>query len=143
MSTSRNHIDIVEHLIKSGADINSGNQHPLVWNKSIQNPEEIPWLDLIEKRIKKYEGRIRKEDWTKIMVGDVINFNSGTKTVKTIVTELRYYPDFKEAFCDLGQELVPISEITPDEVAKLYSQYFSSEFIKEYGVVAVGVKVID
>lgn len=57
---------------------------------------------------KKYEGRLATKviEWN-LKPGSVINFYSSDKEVKCIVTELRYFKDFGEAFNTLGYSLMP------------------------------------
>jgi ASC-1-like (ASCH) protein len=106
-----------------------------VWEKSIQQP----WLNLIQSGIKKYEGRVYRDDWAKLQIGDTIIFHCNKLEVKTVVNELRRYTDFCAAFIDLGQLLVPGVGVTIYEVEQLYYQYFTKADIKKYGVVAVGL----
>ena len=116
----------------------------MVIKKFIQNTAEYPWLDWIEVGKKKYEGRLCKEDWSKLKVGAKIVFSvkdSNRAPVTVNVTELKYYDDFGLAFDDLGQELIPISGITREKVIELYSEFFSDDDVKKYKVVAVGVAV--
>ena len=49
-----------------------------IWYKDIQNSPE-PWLDWIESEIKKYEGRIYRNDWVNISVDNTIVFPCGEK----------------------------------------------------------------
>ena len=109
---------------------------------SIQNPQNTPWLDWIETGVKKYEGRLNKGIFAKLHVGDIVIWYDriSGKEVKTEITELRYYVTFTDAFNKLGKNLVPIPNITPELVEKLYAQYFTKEDIEKYGVLTIGVK---
>jgi ASC-1-like (ASCH) protein len=110
-----------------------------IWNVTIQNPNETPWLNWIESGIKTYEGRLRKGVWTQMKIGDTIIFECNKK-VETVITDLKYFDDFKKAHDTLKNNLVPIENCTTDQVEKLYLQYFSKDDIKKYGVIAIGVK---
>lgn len=127
---------IVVSLIKA---MNRGTK---LFYRQISNPAETPWLDWIESGIKTYEGRLNKEIWSKLRVGDHIVFQTvdETKEVEIIVTELRYYKDFGEAFNELGSKLVPIKDANVDDVKKLYNQFFTDDDVAKYGVVAVGIR---
>lgn len=120
--------------------------------KKLNNYLPTPWLDWIEQGLKKYDGRLNRGSWKNIEVGDVIvwsdvgrnessNPNKG-KIVETKVTKLKYYPNFVEAFRDLGQKMVPIKNITEEEVTAIYLKFFKKNDIKKYGAVAIGLKVI-
>lgn len=113
-----------------------------IWYKSIQNPPATPWLDWIESGVKKYEGRVNREDWMKMKIGDLIIFSCGSKIIKTVITNLIYFDNFQSAFRQLGQYLVPIPNISEIQVGDLYSDYFDDNCIKMHGVVAVGLEVI-
>lgn len=111
--------------------------------KSLQNEKPYTWLNWIETGIKKYEGRLNKGEWSKMKIGDIITFyDKNNKTLKITITELKYYHSFGEAFNDLGKDLVPIDNISTDEVVKIYSEFYSDKEINEFGVVAVGVSPI-
>jgi len=55
---------------------------------------------------------------------------------------LKYYDTFSDAFADLKNELVPIDNISANAVEQLYSQYFTTNDIKKFGVIAIGVMPI-
>lgn len=110
---------------------------------NIQNPINTPWLDWIDVGLKKYEGRLNREKWALMQVGDLIEFvDQNGKRVLTYITNLKYYRDFVKAYDDLGSLLVPKENITSIEVAELYSKYFADSDIQKYGVVAIGVEKV-
>lgn len=114
----------------------------------LQNKPNTPWLDWIASGKKKYEGRLNRGIFKKIKIGDIVVWYDkfSGKTIKTKITELKYYDDFGEAFEDLGEELIPIKDATVDTVKKLYSKYFSEDDIKAIKVnpvVAIGVEPIE
>lgn len=117
------------------------------WHKNISNPVDTPWLDWIENGIKIYEGRLNKGDWSNMKIGDVIVFSSNDQNIeKTIAVEIvniKKYDTFGDAFRKHGCQLVPISDISSFAVDKLYSQYFSDEDVKRYGVLVFKIHVID
>ena len=116
-----------------------------IYRINIQNPPESPWLTWIKEGTKEYEGRVPRENtkWTKMKIGDIIIFESPSgEVVETIITDIIKFKDFKEAYETLGQKLVPIKNITSDKVANLYRQYFSDEIVKQFGVIAIAIKVI-
>lgn len=113
--------------------------------RSIQNPKNTPWLDWIIQGIKTYEGRLNKGEFSNLNINDIIFFvdKKTNKQIKTIVTNLKYYDNFEDAFNNLGEKLVPVKNITSSEVKKLYSRYFTDDDIQKYGVVAIGISVIE
>jgi ASC-1-like (ASCH) protein len=140
MSFNKTHIDFIIKLTNHYDRMIGGNE---TYHKSIDNSPNTPWLDLIEQGIKKFEGRVNVGDWKKMKIGDIIIFfdRSTNKRVKTIVTEFRYFPDFGAAFKELGQQFIPIKDITVEGVNKLSWKYYSEDHIKKNGMVAVGIKL--
>ncbi|XWV26923.1 isomerase [Tupanvirus soda lake] len=115
-----------------------------VWEKSIQNPSKTPWADWIINGNKIWEGRLCRDDWMNVCVDDIIIFKyDDNKKLKVVVTELKHFADFGEAFRQLGIDLVPIDGISVEQVESLYMQFYSKEDTMRYGVVAVGVKPLD
>lgn len=109
--------------------------------KSLQNPPESPWFDWIAAGVKKYEGRLVKDDWATLEVGDLIMFVSPDGRELTCkVISLPKFTTFVEAFEKLGAELVPVPGADSVKVAQLYGQYYSAEQQAQYGVVAVQVE---
>lgn len=108
--------------------------------KSLQNPPESPWFDWIAAGVKKYEGRLLKDDWATLQVDDLITFVSPDGRELTCkVVSLPRFSSFVEAFERLGAELVPVPGANSAKVASLYGQYYSEEQQSQYGVVAVQV----
>lgn len=112
-----------------------------VFRISISNRKDAPWLNLIQKGKKRYEGRLRKGIWNEMKVGDSIIFYNDNQEVATTIVSLTEYDDFEEAFHELGEAFIPIKGITEKEVNELISRYYSDDMIRKYGVVAVGIKV--
>jgi ASC-1-like (ASCH) protein len=105
-----------------------------------------PWFGYIARGIKTYEGRLRRKEWSSLQVGDTIVISSSTlcpdMTVK--VTDIRHYPDFVSAWEDLGSKLVPGEMATTgQEVKSIYNRFFTDEEIRGYGVVGVGLTLVD
>ena len=116
------------------------------WKKSIQNPPLTPWLDWIVSEVKKFEGRIYRDELAEMKVGDVIIFKCEDKKVPVIITSINKYSNFGNAFSIHGMELHPTANTVKDaEIA--YSDIFKEEKDKddilEKGVVAIGLKPIN
>lgn len=112
------------------------------YKKKISNEAPYKWLDFIEKGEKTYEGRLNKDDWKNMQIGDLIDLEDYTgKIIRVKISNKKYYKNFREAYYDLKKKLVPI-DISVDEVVKIYSKYFSDKDIEKFGVVAIGVSPI-
>lgn len=113
------------------------------WNKHISNPEENPWMDWIASGLKKYEGRIYRDDWSNMKNGDIILFYNGNKKLYTRIISVKRYQNFKSMFEDLRNDLVPTPNCTAEMVQELYSKICDTEKdkndIKKFGVVAIEI----
>ena len=112
------------------------------WRKNISNPDVTPWLDWLSMGIKRYEGRLNKEDWAKMAVGDTLCLYSTESEAEFEICEIKNYTTFAEAFEDLGELIVPGVDQTTSTVTDLYSKYFSTTDIKTYGVIAIRLNKI-
>jgi len=111
--------------------------------KHIANPPETPWLDWIISGDKIYEGRLNRGYWAQLEVGDSLYLTDNRKLVFVQVTDKHFFSDFADAYSHLGQSLVPIPKLTGQTVNKLYAQYFTDLDVDQFGVVALGLKVIN
>lgn len=109
--------------------------------KSLQNPPESPWFDWICDGTKRYEGRLWKDDWASLAVGDIISFVCPMKRELVCrVVSLPRFESFGAAFDALGPALVPIPGVNTADVVKTHGQYYNDEDVRQYGVVAVEVE---
>lgn len=116
------------------------------WRKLIQNTPKYPWLNWIRQEIKEYEGRIDREDWSKMKVGDTIEFYTvDGETLNTKIVAIEHYSNFDVAFDNCGLRLVPIKGITRNQVQKKYNKIFkmTTEEIAKHGVVAIKLMVLE
>lgn len=123
-------------------------------SKSIQNPQNSPYLDWIKFEEKQFEGRLKTkiEEWD-LKIGRRIKFYDEANPdswVLVTITSLPTFPDFGTAFDTLGSKLIPGR--TRDEVISLYNSLFHypdevlekgkpSKMIQDNGVVAIGFKI--
>ena len=109
--------------------------------KSLQNTPELPWFDWIANGTKRYEGRLRRDEWAALSVNDKIVFISpDNRELFCRVVSLPCFESFGAAFDALGSALVPVPGVNTADVIKIYGQYYSEENIRNYGVVAVEVE---
>lgn len=129
------------------------------WQKSLSNPAGTPWFDWVRCGRKTYEGRLCRDDWLEIKVGDIIYFyrdgivrpNNGLyipiddgEKIKVEVTEILKFKTFGEAFIVLGKNLVPEingAEPTVADVEKIYANIYKED-IGTCEVVVVGIKIL-
>jgi ASC-1-like (ASCH) protein len=103
----------------------------------------IPWLSFIASGFKIYEGRLaNKIDEWDLYVGKRMILYCSDLEVDVVVTKLRLYHSFGNAFNALGGKLVPLHGITTHEVEELYREYFTDADVIKHGVVAIKVDVL-
>lgn len=104
---------------------------------------EFNWSLLIEKGIKKYEGRVndeKRQSWKK---GDWLTIHCQgpvDKELRCKIVDLKYYKNFGKAWEDLKDLLVPAKD--SEHAINVYSKYFSEEMIEKYGIVCIGIEMI-
>ena len=104
-----------------------------------------PWLQYIISETKTFEGRVNKGFWKDLKIGDTFVLYDGTSEATVQVSSLTYFRDFGDAWFILQDKLIPndiCNIVTISDARKMYSQYFSQDDIKKYGVVAVGLNLI-
>ena len=100
------------------------------YNLQVQNQ----WLKLIAAGYKTVEGRLRKDKFNDLKVGDVIVFN---KIFKKKVTSIRYYKTFYAYLLaeGLSRTLPGVESIR--EAIDVYRALYSIEDEIKYGVIAI------
>lgn len=111
-------------------------------NNKMEKTIKEPWLTYIKNGEKTYEGRLNRGFWAKVKIGDKIIFKSNINTVETEVIDLKYYDTFGDAWFDLRKKLIPFEISNKTDADKTYLNIFKQQDIDEYGVVAVGIKLI-
>lgn len=112
--------------------------------KSLQNPPESPWYDWIHAGVKRYEGRLWKDDWASLEVNDIIVFVCPAKRELTCrVLSTTRFESFGSAFDKFGSALVPIVGVNTADVVQIYGQYYKDEDVSKYGVIAIEVEPLN
>jgi ASC-1-like (ASCH) protein len=112
--------------------------------KIYKNHRQEPYFTYLKNGQKTIEGRIRKGKYAEIKVGDhiMVNNTEETEVVKTEVIDTRNYHSIKEMLeKEEIKKLLPDAE-TVDEGIKIYSKFYNLDQEKEYGLVAIEVKLI-
>lgn len=103
-----------------------------------------PWLEWIASGSKTYEGRLKRGLWGELSPGDKLMFHSAQRRVLVEVTEILPFPDFGAAYASLKDKLIPAAAgvRTEEQARQTYRQWFLDGEVREFGVVAVGVKAL-
>lgn len=121
-------------------------------NKMLSKNLQKPHIDDVIKGTKTVEGRLAKGEWTKIKVGDIIEFTNNDLSVKVEIIGIRTYNNFREMLKFEGIDkclpsLATLPEMKDYEVSIdngikfVYNKYFSAEDQYKYNVLAFELKV--
>ena len=109
------------------------------YTKQVQEP----YFSLIKEKKKTIEGRLYRDDWRKIKVGDALRLTN-PKTQEEIlcqITKLILVKTFKDLYLQCGKSLLP--DTTEDEEPwKIYRKFFTAEDELKYGVIGIKLEVI-
>ncbi len=110
----------------------------------IENVSE-PWFTLISLGLKTVEGRKNKGRFKEMKIGDTVQWTNNDFGLRTVLTEIigkAEYPTFQEYLETEGLDkcLPGIKDI--ETGLNVYFKYFTKQDEKEFGVVAIKLKLI-
>jgi ASC-1-like (ASCH) protein len=106
-----------------------------------------PWFSLIKSGQKVVEGRLNKGLFSKIKINDtLVMFHMDKKTHKKTsfvckVIDKKEYLTFESMIKDVGLEKILPGIKTLEEGVAVYRNFYSEELEKQYGVIAVFIKL--
>ena len=112
--------------------------------KYIENVSE-PWFTLIYLGLKTVEGRKNKGRFKEMQVGEVIEWTNNDfnpRNVLTKITKKREYKTFKEYLESEGLNKCLPGISNMEDGLSVYFKYFTKEDEKNFGVVAIELKLI-
>lgn len=101
----------------------------------------LKWLNWIREGKMKYISYPSVGTNIHVKVGDIIVFGSSEDLIKTRVTDITIYSSFTDAFKFLGQDFMPIPDITDAGIIKIYREIYHSNWYK-YDVLVFKLEVI-
>jgi len=105
-----------------------------------------PWFTLIKLGIKKCEGRIKKNDFSKMVKGDIIKFTNedfgSIRSYSVKITSIHTYNTFKDYLLNEKLEKCLPGMDTIEEGLSVYYKYFTKADEDKYNIVAVRLRVI-
>lgn len=106
---------------------------------NVQNP----WFQYIKDKKKKIEGRLNKGIFKSFVKGDKIKIKNGDDYVMAKIKKIRKYDTFGDYLSQEGlrKTLPYVNSI--EEGCKIYYQFYTKEQEKEYGILAIEIKLID
>lgn len=102
------------------------------------------YFEKIKNGTKIFEIRLNDEKRQKIKIGDCIifaNLADNSQTFKVVVEDLLHFNSFKQMTRSLPLKQVGFDGLTVSEVEKIYHEFYSTENEKQYGVLAIKVKL--
>ena len=103
------------------------------------------YFDKIKSGEKIYEIRLNDEKRQLIDVGDVLIFKKEPELKEELITEVKdliYFATFDEMVNILPVKKIGFENMDKESVKNVYYQFYTKEAEKQYGVVAIKVKVI-
>ena len=104
-----------------------------------------PWFTLISLHLKTVEGRLNKSRFKQMKVGDIVkwyNEDFKERNIWTRIVEKIEYKTFEEYLKKEGLDKCLPGMPTLEHGLSVYYKYFTKEKEKEFGVVAIRIKVI-
>lgn len=99
-----------------------------------------PYLTYIKKGIKKAEGRVNSEAFSKLQVGDLIEFYNFQDKVLCEIIFLHRYHNFQEMLEKEGiKTMLPYTD-SFEEGIKIYEKFPGANRVQLLGALAIGIK---
>ncbi|HMT01612.1 MAG TPA: ASCH domain-containing protein [Candidatus Absconditabacterales bacterium] len=98
------------------------------------------YFDLIKSGLKIYEGRLSKDKYRHLKVGDIITFkpNGSDEFVEKKVTSIHIYGSFADAGLHLGIEKIVPGTSNIGSMVETYREFYSKEDEERYNVIMIG-----
>lgn len=107
-------------------------------NYKLQLSVQEPFLTFIKKGQKTVEGRLAKDKYCNLKIGDIIKIND----ILLKVTSISKYKTFKEMLINEGLNNVIPNAKSTKEGTDVYYKFYSPKDEKLFGVVGIGIKII-
>ena len=100
-----------------------------------------PWFSLMKLGIKKCEGRLNKGDFSRMKKGDTITFLNEKRSFDCVITSIKEYKTFENYLQKEGLEKCLPSIDTIEEGVEVYHKYYSKEYEKKFGILAIRIRI--
>jgi ASC-1-like (ASCH) protein len=106
-----------------------------------------PWFSLINLGLKTVEGRLKKGDFEKMKINDIIEWTNDEfekRQFKTKINEIKYYSTFEEYLINEGLKncLPGIEKYGINHGLSVYYKYYKKEDEVKYGIVSIKLEFI-
>ena len=107
------------------------------------NHRGLPFLQYMERGIKKAEGRVATPQVQSMELGDHLYLKGLEEYGIFEVTYLHFYPSFSDMLDGEGlHTMIPFVD-TKEEAIQIYESFPCAEEVNEYGCCAIGIKHIE
>ena len=106
---------------------------------NVQNP----WFQYIKDKKKKIEGRLNKGVFKSFIKGDKIKIKNGNDFIIAKIKKIRKYNNFEEYLSQEGLRKTLPSINSIQEGINIYYQFYTKEQEKEFGILAIEIKIIE
>jgi ASC-1-like (ASCH) protein len=100
-----------------------------------------PWFSFIKAGKKKVEGRLNKGSFAELKKGDIIRFKNNEDSVMVRIIKIKHYESFHEYLTMEGLKRTLPKVKTIEDGVNIYYKYYTKEMEKQYGVLAIYVKL--
>ena len=99
-----------------------------------------PWFHYLKENSKVVEGRLNKEAYNEIKVGDQIKFYNENQSFLSTVTKIRHFTTISNYLETVGLQCALPGINTVQEGCEVYLKFYSEEDIKKNGIIAYWVE---
>lgn len=98
------------------------------------------YFETIKIGTKIFEGRLAKEKYRQLMVGDVIEFTDGVEKLDKKISSIHIFDSFGTGGSFLGIDNILPGAPSVEELISVYRRFYSEADEHLYGVVFIGIK---
>lgn len=99
-----------------------------------------PYFTDIKNGSKTFEGRLAKEKYRNLKLGDTIVFTNGEEKISKEVSSIHLFNSFADGGRILGVDCIVPGASSVSELTSIYRKFYSEEKEKEFGVSYIGLK---
>jgi len=103
---------------------------------------QSPWFEYIRDKKKRVEGRLNKGMFKSFVKGDKIKIKNGEDFINAEIKKIRKYKTFEEYLCQEGLRKTLPNINTIKEGCDIYYKFYTKEQEKEFGILAIQIKII-
>lgn len=91
---------------------------------------------------KTIEGRLNKDKWSTINIGDLLTIKCGNKEKNCKIIAIHKEKSFKDLYEKFGEKLLPNECLEENEDYNIYYNFYSKKDEKDFGVLGIEIVLI-